>query len=88
LALRILADGERDAELAQAADGTRRVLGRLAGAADDRDQVRPLRPERGDGFVARGPEPAKLGVAWSGAARSIGHQKRRMRADRGRDQHA
>ena len=85
-----LTNGKRDAEVVQAARRPRRVLGRALGTAGDHDQVRASGQERGDGLVARGPQPAELRVAGdpkAGRAGGFGDQERRMRADGGRDQH-
>jgi len=82
------ADGERDAEVVQAAGGVRRVLGRAFGAACDDDEVGGFRDKGGDGHCAGCPQAAEIRVGGTGRAGGLGDQERRMRADGGRDQHA
>jgi hypothetical protein len=81
------ADGERDAEVVQAARGARRELGRAFGAARDHDEVAGFGEKGGDGVPARGPQAAELRVGGTGRAGGFGNQERRVRADGGRDQH-
>ena len=96
---RVRAQRERDAEVAQASPGPGGVVAPggggaaarystvCAGAADHHEQVRRRAEQDGDRLAARRAQAAQFTVAGIRGTGDLGHQQRRMRADRGRDQH-
>ena len=59
----------------------------LEADTDHHEQVRRRAEQDGDRLAARRPQAAKFADAGIRGARDLGHQQRRVRADRSRDQH-
>ena len=74
-------------EVAQAAPGFGRVLGGLPGPAGHHEQVGGRAEQDRDRVAARRPQAIEFAGGGIRGAGYFGHEQRRMRTDRGRDQH-